>query len=210
MTTAMLADGRAALVRRGRALEYFTVGYNVAEGLTSLLAAWLAGSIALLGFGIDSVIEVSAGLILIWRLRADADVLRRERVEQRARNLVGTSLLLLSAYITYDAARSLFAREAPRESLIGIVVAALSVVIMPFLARAKRKVAAEIGSGALKAEAVQTYLCAYVSAILLAGLVLNATLQWWWADPAAALVMVPIIAREGLEALRGDECSCGH
>lgn len=210
MTTALLADGRAALIRRGRALEYVTVAYNVAEGSISIFAAWLAASIALLGFGVDSVIEVSTGLILIWRLSADANERRRERVEQRARKLVGTSLLLLSAYITYDAARSLFGREAPRESIIGIVVAALSVVIMPFLARAKRKVASQIGSGALKAEAVQTDICAYMSAILLAGLVLNATLRWWWADPAAALVMVPIIAREGLEALRGEECSCDH
>lgn len=209
MTTTNL-DDRVSQVRRGRNLEYFTVGYNLAEGLASMIAAALAGSIALFGFGIDSTIEVGAGLVLIWRLFADADPERRERVERRAAILIGISLLLLAVYIVADAALSLWRRAAPEASILGIVIAALSVITMPILARAKRKVAERIGSGALKAEAIQTDICAYMSAILLVGLLLNAGLKWWWADPLAAIVMAPIIAREGLEALRGDECSCGH
>jgi divalent metal cation (Fe/Co/Zn/Cd) transporter len=198
--------GRARLVRRGRYLEYFTVGYNSLEGLVAVAAGIAAGSIALVGFGFDSVIEVTSGAVLLWRLRADADEARRERVEAVSLKVVGVCFLALAAYVGYDSVKSLLRREAPQESVPGIILAVASLVVMPLLVRAKRKVARGINSGALMADARQTQLCTYLSAILLGGLVLNALFGWWWADPAAALVMLPIIAGEGVEALRGEQC----
>jgi len=196
----------AALVRRGRALQYLTVGWNSAEALVSVIAGVVAGSIALVGFGLDSVIEVSSGAIILWRLRAEHDAARRERAERRALKLVGWSFVALAAYVAFDAAKALWCREAPGESFVGIAVAVVSLIAMPLLARAKRSVAARLNSAAMHADSRQTDLCAYLSAILLAGLLLNAWLGWWWADPAAGLVMVPIIAYEGIEALRGKTC----
>lgn len=200
---------RAAHVRRGLTLEYFTVIYNSLEGLIAVGAGLIAGSIALVGFGFDSAIEVLSGVTLLWRLHSDADAGRRERIEAISLRTVGALFLLLAAWVLYDSARSLILGEAPEESIPGIILAAVSVVVMPLLVRAKRKVARTIGSGALHADAKQTELCTYLSAILLAGLLLNAMIGWWWADPVAALVMVPIIANEGLEALRGESCSDG-
>jgi divalent metal cation (Fe/Co/Zn/Cd) transporter len=197
---------RPQLIRRGKLLEYLTVAYNSLEGLIAIGAGLVAGSIALVGFGFDSVIEVISGLTLLWRLYADVDEHRRELVENRALRIVGASFLLLAAYVLYDAVKAIVLREPPEESIIGIALAAVSLVIMPLLVRAKRRVAREIGSRALEADATQTALCTYLSAILLAGLLLNATLGWWWADPAAALIMVPIIVREGLEGVRGERC----
>jgi divalent metal cation (Fe/Co/Zn/Cd) transporter len=208
--SATTALSRPALVRRGLWLNYATLGYNSLEGVVAIVAGLLAGSVALVGFGIDSVIELGAGLTALWRLRADWDEGRRERVERITLRAVGVSFLALAAYVAWDAASALLAREAPSESTSGIVVAALSLVVMPLLARAKRRVALAMGSGALAAEAQQTSLCAYLSAILLGGLLLNALLGWWWADPVAALGMVPIIAREGVEGVRGrSACGCG-
>ena len=192
----------ALLVRRGKLLEYLTIAYNSLEGVIAVGAGIVAGSIALVGFGFDSAIEVFASLLLVWRLHAG------EKAEKRALRLVGVSFLVLAAWVTFDAAKSLIRREAPEESIVGIVLAALSVVIMPLLVHAKRTVAHAINSRAMLAEAKQTQLCMYLSAILLAGLGLNALAGWWWADPVAALVMVPIIGNEGREALRGDECTC--
>ena len=169
----------------------------------------LASSIALVGFGIDSGIEVLSGLILLWRLNTRRDEEERERVEARALKLVGWSFLILAAYVAFDAAMSLIRREAPDESRVGIALAAVSVVVMPLLVRAKRRVAAQLNSRALAADSKQTELCTWLSAILLGGLVLNALAGWWWADPVAALVMVPIIANEGVEALRGETCEDG-
>ncbi len=200
MTT---VDLHASLVRRGKLLEYATVAYNLLEGFIAVGVGALAGSIALVGFGVDSGIEVFASLLLIWRLHMG------ERTEKRALQLVGVSFLLLAAYVAFDAGKALFTREAPQESIIGIVLAAVSVVVMPLLVRAKRRVADAINSRAMHAEATQTQLCMYLSAILLGGLGLNVAFGWWWADPVAALVMVPIIAREGGEALRGETCECG-
>jgi divalent metal cation (Fe/Co/Zn/Cd) transporter len=194
------------VVRRGRKLEYLTVAWNSAEGLISIIAGVFAGSIALVGFGVDSLIEVSSGAILLWRLHTDADEGRRERREQRALKLVGVSFLLLAAYVAFDAGKSLYFREAPDESWLGIAIATVSLIVMPLLARAKRRVASVITSRALVADSRQTDLCAYLSAILLGGLGLNAVLGWWWADPVAGLIMVPIIAHEGIEALRGERC----
>ena len=200
---------RAASVRRGRLLEYLTIGWNSLEAVVSIAAGLFAGSIALVGFGLDSLIEVSSGAALLWRLHMDAPE-RRERAERIALKIVGVSFLLLAAYVAFDSVKSLVRREAPETSYIGIAIAALSLAVMPLLARAKRRVAAEIGSRALEADSRQTDICMYLSAILLAGLALNALFGWWWADPVAALVMIPIIAKEGVGALRGESCCDGE
>lgn len=197
----------AALVARGRRLEYLTIVWNCLESLLAIGAGWLAGSIALVGFGVDSVIESLSGLALLWRLQ---DGERGEQREQAALRFVGVSFLLLAAYVAFDALHSLLRREPPEASYAGIALALLSLAVMPLLARAKRRVAAQLNSRALAADSKQTDLCAWLSAILLGGLLLNALLGWWWADPVAALVMVPIIAREGIQALRGRACAdCG-
>ena len=197
---------RATLVRRGLLLNYLTIAYNVLEAIVSLAAGVVAGSIALVGFGVDSVIEVTASGAAQWRLRADLDPRRREFVERRTVRLIGACFLALAAYVTGDSILALWHREAPQRSVVGLAVLALSVVVMPVLARAKRRVARAIGSGTLEAEATQTALCAYLSVIALAGVALNALAGWWWADPAAALAMVPIIVREGVEGVRGRTC----
>lgn len=199
-------SNRPALIKKGRYLEYFTIGYNSLEGLIAVTAGLIAGSIALVGFGFDSLIEVTSGAVLLWRLHADVDEERRERVEAISLRIVGAGFILLAIYVSYDSVKSLIRREAPEESVVGIVLAAVSLVVMPLLVRAKRRVARAIKSRALIADSKQTELCTYLSGILLGGLLLNALLGWWWADPAAALVMVPIIVKEGIEALRGDTC----
>lgn len=196
---------RAEVVRRGRWLEYLTIGWNSLEGIIAIGSGFLAGSIALVGFGVDSLIEVSSGAALLWRLHMDRPE-KRERAEALTLKAVGLLFLALSAYIAFDAIKSLVKREPPEASYVGIAIAALSLVVMPLLARAKRRVAASINSRAMHADSRQTDLCAYLSAILLGGLILNAIFGWWWADPVAGLVMTPIIAREGIEALRGKTC----
>jgi divalent metal cation (Fe/Co/Zn/Cd) transporter len=194
---------RAGLIARGRRLEYLTIGWNLLEGVVAVGAGLAAGSAALVGFGFDSFIESLSGGALVWRLRSDEDSERREAIALR---LVGVSFLILAAYVAFDAGKSLLARAPPEASYVGIALSALSLVVMPLLARAKRRVAADLNSRALKADSRQTDICAYLSAILLGGLLLNALFGWWWADPVAALVMVPIIAKEGVEALRGETC----
>jgi divalent metal cation (Fe/Co/Zn/Cd) transporter len=200
---------RAELVRRGRVLEYFTIVWNLLEGIISVVAGLLAGSIALVGFGFDSFIESASGGALLWRLHLDHPE-RREQAEKFALKLVGVSFLLLAAYVTVDAAKSLINREPPEATYLGIGIAALSLVVMPLLARAKRRVAKEIHSHAMEADARQTDICTYLSAILLGGLLLNAVLGWWWADPVAALIMIPIIVKEGIEGIRGQTCGDCH
>lgn len=199
--------GRQAHVQRGLRLEYMTLSYNVVEALVSILAGVAAGSIALVGFGVDAVIESISGVVMLWRLRMD-DHHRREEFEHRARRLIGWSFFLLAAYVGYEAVDRLRNHEAPERSIPGIVLACCSLAIMPVLARKKQTVSCQLGSGAMAADAKQTLLCSYLSAILLGGLVLNATLGWWWADPVAGLIMTPIIAREGWLALRGEGCGC--
>ena len=201
------AAAQVAAARRGRRLEYFTVAWNSAEAVAALIAGFLAGSIALVGFGLDSVIEISSGAVLLWRLRAEHDAQGRERAEHRALRLVGICFLALAAYVALDSIKGLVQRKAPQESLFGIGVAIASVIAMPLLARAKRQVARQLNSGAMHADSRQTDFCAYLSAILLVGLSLNALLGWWWADAVAALAMTPLIANEGREALRG-KCCC--
>lgn len=199
---------REAFVRRGQWLTWATVGYNSIEAFVSIAAGLLAGSVALVGFGFDSVLELTSSVAALWRLGGDRDVVRRERTERQALRIIGACFLLLAAWIAVDAGRSLVARAAPEESPIGIAIAAASLLVMPLLARAKRRVAHHLSSRALNAEARQTELCTILSAILLGGLLLNAVAGWWWADSVAALVMVPIIALEGARALKG-EPPCG-
>jgi divalent metal cation (Fe/Co/Zn/Cd) transporter len=182
----------------------FTILWNSAEGIVAVVLGVLAGSIALVGFGIDSFIEMSSGVVLLWRLQSRRDRETAERAERTALGLVGLSLLLLAAYIIYESGSALLHREAPSTSVPGIILALASLIVMPLLARRKRRVAVAINSRALEADALQTSICTYLSSILLGGLGLNALLGWWWADPAAALAMTPLIAREGAEAVRGE------
>lgn len=211
MSESLLLE-RPAVVKRGRRLEYFTITWNVLEGLVAVGAGTLARSISLVGFGIDSFIEVASGSVLLWRMSVDADEQRRASREKLALRLVGTCFLLLAAYIAYESATDLWARRAPEHSIAGIVLACASLVVMPVLSNAKRKVGHALGSAAMRADAKQTEFCTYLSAILLLGLLLNAFFNVWWADPVAALIMVPIIAKEGVEGLQGkrcDDCASG-
>ncbi len=198
---------RTEHLRHGRKLEYFTIGWNMVEAGVAIGAGWFAGSIALVGFGVDSLIESLSGSVLLWRLSSPTHDESREKI---ALKLVGISFLILAAYVAFDAIKSLLVYEPPQTSLVGIGLSVASLIIMPLLARAKRLSASNLGSRAMKADSRQTYLCAYLSAILLGGLALNALFRWWWADPVAALIMVPIIAREGFEGLRGEVCDDCH
>jgi cation diffusion facilitator family transporter len=198
---------RAQTVQRGKKLEYFTILWNSLEAAVALVAGAIAGSVALVGFGFDSVIEVSSGVAVLWRLRLD-DTSRREHAEKLALKIVGICFVGLAVYVAYDSLKSLISHEVPAESSVGIALAAVSLIVMPILARAKRQVASGIQSAAMTADARQTQFCTFLSAILLGGLLLNAVLGWWWADPVAGLVMVPIIAKEGIDALRGKTCCC--
>ena len=205
---AIAGPTRYDLVRRGRQLEYFTIAYNSAEGLVSIVAGSIAGSVSLIGFGLDSLVEVTSGAALLWRLHHDLNESRRERVERTTLQIVGWCFTALAAYIAYESGSALIRHEWPERSIPGIIVAAVSVVVMPLLARAKRRVAAGIASGAMKADSRQTDFCTYLSAILLGGLLLNGLLGWWWADPVAGIAMVPIIAKEGIDGLRRKACGC--
>jgi divalent metal cation (Fe/Co/Zn/Cd) transporter len=190
-------------LRAGRQLECFTLGWNLTEAAVAVGAGVFAGSIALLGFGIDSLIESLSGSILLWRLQNAAIDERRERL---ALKLVGISFFVLALYVAVEAVKSLLRHEQPEASIVGIVLAVVSLIVMPILARAKRRVAARLDSRALHADSRQTDICAYLSAILLGGLLLNALFGWWWADPIAALCMLPMICREGMETLQGRSC----
>jgi len=196
---------REALVRKGLLLNYATIGYNAFEAIVSILAGIAAGSVALVGFGLDSVIEVTSAVAAQWRLRADVDISRREVAERGSLKIIGLSFLALAAYVAYESVSSLWSHEIASRSIPGVGILALSVIVMPWLSRHKRRVAQELESKSLEADATQTSLCAYLSAIALAGVGLNALFGFWWADPLAALVMVPIIAREGVEGMRGEK-----
>jgi len=180
--------------------------WNSLEGLVAVIAGAIAGSISLVGFGIDSFIEVTSGSVLLWRMSVDADVWQRERNEQLSLRIVGICFLALAAYVGYESISDLISRKAPEHSVPGIILACVSLVVMPLLSRAKKKVAKELGSSAMRADAKQTDFCVYLSAILLVGLLLNAAFGLWWADPVAALIMVPLIANEGVEAVKGETC----
>jgi divalent metal cation (Fe/Co/Zn/Cd) transporter len=166
----------------------------------------IAGSISLIGFGVDSFIEVTSAVALLWRLSVIGDEEGREKNERVALKIVGSCFLGLSVYIAYASISGLLQKQAPDHSIAGIVVACAALVAMPLLSRAKKQIGKQLGSGAMVADAKQADFCVYLSAILLVGLILNATVGWWWADPVAALVMTPIIAKEGLDALQGKTC----
>lgn len=205
---AELAFSRHDLVRRGKRLEYFTIVWNSLEGLVAVLAGAFAGSISLVAFGIDSFIEVASGSALLWRIYSDADEAQRDQVERIALRIVGVCFFALALYVGWEAALDLLRREPPKHSLFGIIVACVSLVVMPVLSRAKRRLASDMGSPAMDADAKQTQFCVYLSVILLGGLLLNAAFGLWWADPLGALLMVPIILREGVQAVRARPC-CG-
>jgi divalent metal cation (Fe/Co/Zn/Cd) transporter len=189
-------------------LSRITLGYNVVEGIVSIAAGSMAGSVSLVGFGIDSAIESVSSVAALWRLRQDADVRTREHAERAAHRVIGVAFLLLAVYIGAESARELLRRAAPERTFVGIAIAALSGIVMPLLSRRKRAVARALDSRALQADATQTDLCAYLSAIVLGGLVLNALFGWWWSDGVAGLLMTPIIAKEGIEGIRAwNSCS---
>ena len=199
-------EERQLVTRTGKRLEYFTIAWNILEGGVAVVAGSLAGSISLVGFGIDSFIEVTSGAALLWRMSVDSDEAQREHHERSALRIVGVCFVALSIYIAYEAVADLAARRAPEHSIPGIILAAVSLVAMPLLSRAKRRVGAALNIAAMHADAKQTDFCAYLSGILLIGLVLNATAGLWWADPIAAILMVPLILREGIEGLRAKPC----
>jgi divalent metal cation (Fe/Co/Zn/Cd) transporter len=201
-----LTVARQAMARRGRRLEYFTIVWNGLEGLIAVAAGIVAGSISLVGFGMDSFIEVTSGATLLWRMSVDADVEGRERNEKLSLRIVGVCFVALAGYIAYESMFDLIRKTPPEDSIPGIVLACVSLIAMPILSRAKKKVGNALGSAAMKADARQTDFCVYLSTILLAGLLLNAVLGWWWADPIAALVMVPIIAKEGIDGIKARTC----
>jgi divalent metal cation (Fe/Co/Zn/Cd) transporter len=193
---------RESALRKGLRLEVFTVGWNAVEAIVAIVAGFFAGSVALVGFGLDSVIESVSGVALYHRLRGEllGDDERNEARERRALRFVGVSFFLIAAYVLYEAATVLWRKEVPHHSAAGIVLAGLSLIIMPFLGWNKMRTARELESRALAADAKETFVCAYLSLALLLGLGLNASLGWWWADPVAGLAMLPLIVHEGWEA----------
>jgi divalent metal cation (Fe/Co/Zn/Cd) transporter len=207
--TAFATWERPRLLRRGLWLEYLTVGWNIAEGVIAVLAGVVAGSPALIGFGVDSFVESVSGGVLIWRLRSELggndDDGAVELLEHRAQRLVGIAFLLLAAYVTFEAIRTLVAQEKPDASPVGLALTALSIAVMLWLARAKRETGEALGSRALIADSKQTYACWYLSVAALTGLVLNAVFGLWWADPVAALVIAVFLVREGIEAVHGED-----
>lgn len=205
----MAVATRPQLLARGLRLEYLTVGWNIVEGLVAVGAGVVAGSIALIGFGADSFVETISGAVLVWRLRAEvggeADEERIEHVERRAARLVGLSFAILAVYVAVEAVRTLAAQEQPSGSPVGIVLTAVSIAVMLWLARAKRETGEALGSRSLIADSHQTYACWYLSVTTLTGLVLNAAYGLWWADPVAALVIAVFLLREAREAWEGED-----
>jgi divalent metal cation (Fe/Co/Zn/Cd) transporter len=204
------AEARVELVGRALRLEYFTVGWNIAEGIVAVSAALLAGSVAVLGFGIDSFVECASALVMIWRLRAERDQKlsghELEAMEQRARKLIASSLFLLGAYVAFDAARTLYTADKPAFTGVGVSLLVVSMSLMLWLARAKQGLARELGSGALEADAFQTTACWWLSLSALVGVGLNGLVGWWWADPVAALVIAGLVVHEGRDAWKGKAC----
>lgn len=199
------ADRRRRLMRRAQLLAAASVTYNVIEAVIAVTAGLVAGSVALVGFGLDSVVEVSSGLVILWQFRHALP----ESRERQALRLMALSFFALAGYVTFESLRALVGGHDPDTSSIGIALAALSLAIMPFLSWAQRHTGRELGSGAVVADSTQTLLCTYLSAVLLAGLLLNALLGWSWADPLAGLVIATVALREGIEAWRGEGCACG-
>jgi divalent metal cation (Fe/Co/Zn/Cd) transporter len=201
-----LTIGREAISLRGKRLEYFTIIWNALEGFVGIAAGVFSGSISLVGFGVDSPIEVTSGATLLWRMSVDSDVEKRERNEKLSLRIVGFCFLVLAVYVTYEAVSDLRRKSAPEHSIPGIILACVSLIVMPILSQAKKNVGKSLGSAAMNADARQTDFCVYLSVILLAGLALNAVLGWWWADPVAALTMVPLVAKEGFDGMKAQTC----
>ncbi len=199
---ALAVDRRAVLRRRIRLLVAATIAYNVVEAVVAITAGAIASSVALIGFGLDSVIEVGSAAAVAWQF-AGPDHERRERTALR---VIAGSFFLLAAVVAVEAVRTLVVGDRPEESTVGIVLVAVSVVVMPFLSWAQRRAGRELGSASAVADSRQTLLCTYLSAAVLVGLVLNAALGWWWADPVVALGLAAVAVREGRAALRGDTC----
>ncbi|WP_107057685.1 cation transporter [Streptomyces sp. NRRL S-146] len=208
MTTVSLGPTptrRTQLTRRIRLLVAATITYNVIEAIAAITAGTLASSTALIGFGLDSVIEVSSAAAVAWQFSA-ADHAVREAREKTALRIIAVSFFALAAYVTVDSIRALTGTGEAQHSTPGIVLAALSLAVMPFLSAAQRRAGRELGSASAVADSKQTLLCTYLSAVLLAGLLANSLLGWSWADPIAALVIAAIAVKEGREAWRGDNC----
>ena len=202
-------NDREGLLRRTLRLEWLTVGWNTVEGLIAMGAAVVAGSVALLGFGLDSIVETASGVVILWRIAAErraTDRHRIERAENLARRGVAICLWLLAAFVTAAAARSLAGGDRPSASLVGLVLLVVSLAVMKWLANAKRTMARRLHSHAMEADAAQTDICWKLSAATLLGLAANAALGWWWADPAAALVLVVLIAVEARNAWARRAC----
>ncbi len=193
---------RAALVRRARLLAAASVAYNVAEAVVAITSGRVADSTALVGFGLDSTVEVMSGLVILWQFGHPVP----EEREHLARRLIAASFFALAAYVTVESVRAVVAREQPDTSVVGIALAALSLAVMPLLSRWQRRTGRELGSGAVVADGTQTLLCTYLSGVLLVGLLANALLGWWWLDSVAALVIAAVAVREGRSNWRGDAC----
>jgi len=204
-------ESRVAVVISGKRLEYFTIAWHILEGVISLLAGLAAGSLSLVGFGVDSLIELVSGGAVLWRMSVDHKEEHRERNEMLTLKLIGWSFICLSLYLIFESIVSFVDKKAPEHSPVGIVIAALSLVVMPLLSRAKRKIGARLHSPSMYADAKQADFCAYLAAILLAGLLLNYWFSWWWADPVAAIGMALIIGNEGVNASTGQaDCCAAH
>jgi divalent metal cation (Fe/Co/Zn/Cd) transporter len=198
----MAADHRAVLRRRIRWLVAATITYNVIEAVVAITAGTIASSVALIGFGLDSVIEVGSAAAVAWQFAGPDPELR----EKAALRVIAGSFFALAAYVTVEAVRTLVGGDPPEHSTVGIVLVAISVVVMPFLSAAQRRAGRELGSASAVADSKQTLLCTYLSAAVLLGLVLNSALGWWWADPVVALGLAAVAIREGRQALRGETC----
>ncbi|MBA2697553.1 MAG: cation transporter [Nocardioidaceae bacterium] len=197
-------ERRRKLGRRAQLLAGASVAYNLIEALIAITAGAVAGSIALVGFGLDSMVEVSSGLVILWQFRHPLP----ESRELRALKLIGVSFFGLALYVTFESVRSLVGNAEPNPSTVGIVLASASLVVMPTLSWAQRRTGRALGSSSVVADSKQTLLCTYLSAVLLIGLLLNATLGWSWADPVVGLVIAGVAVREGVEAWRGETCTC--
>jgi len=198
---------RLAQVQRAIRLEYFTVFYNLLEGMVSLVLGGLASSVALIGFGLDSFVESFSGLVVLWRFRGEArGLIDGTRLESRAILYVGWSFFLLSGYILFESTQKLWLQLKPDPSPLGILLAVVSLIVMPVLARRKYRVGKVLRSQSMVGDSKQTLACSFLSLALLLGLTVNARLGWWWADPLAALLMVPWLIKEGKEALKGESC----
>ena len=195
---------RHAAVRRARWLNRATIGWNTVEGVVAVAAGVAAGSVSLVAFGFDSAIEVSAALVVTWRLRQERSANCTQPADARATRAIALSFVVLAAYVSVEAIRDLTGRVAPDASVAGVVIAGLSLVVMPFLARAKRKLVPVLGSAAAAADAAQTNLCALLSGVLLVGLVANWVLDWWWADPVAGLGIAVLAVAEARRAWRAE------